>query len=412
MKKLVFRNGIYTVLRTLYYLCKLFGLASYSYTADRRNKRVTADYGYLNYMFTVIWLIVYTVGFPVQILTLRDDDYDSQILFIAFILCIILSYISSIVVVVWVSIIKRKIFLKIIEDISQVDNKLRYTLQEETYMNRNVLFNIILEIILLTVFQCTVIIYNTYHLASEPYYVIILMLISVNATYICNTLFLFQYLNLVYTMKQRYSHLNKRLTDWISGTVSRPLCLNKENKRCSPSDMAVDHGIITRLFVSRVGNIEGTLKQADIRLLRQTYSELYVITCLINDTYGIPILACLCWILMIVLCCLYEVLSEFNVWVITDIAYTITCTALMFKVTLFCHKATNEAKSSRVLVQKLLLLGNCRKECVKELKMFSLQLQEMTIEYTACGFFSLNLSLFTGVVSVTASYIIVMVQIS
>jgi hypothetical protein len=63
-------------------------------------------------------------------------------------------------------------------------------------------------------------------------------------------------------------------------------------------------------------------------------------------------------------------------------------------------------------VQKLLLLGNCRNECVKELKMFSVQLQEMTIEYTACGFFLLNLSLFTGVVSVIASYIIVMVQIS
>jgi len=65
MKKLVFRNGIYTELRPLCYMCKVFGLASYSYVAHRRNKRVTADYGYLNCMFTVIWLIVYTVGLPV-----------------------------------------------------------------------------------------------------------------------------------------------------------------------------------------------------------------------------------------------------------------------------------------------------------------------------------------------------------
>jgi len=48
MKKLVFRNGIYTVLRPLYYVCKVFGLASYSYVAERRNKRVTTDYGYMN----------------------------------------------------------------------------------------------------------------------------------------------------------------------------------------------------------------------------------------------------------------------------------------------------------------------------------------------------------------------------
>jgi hypothetical protein len=62
-------------------------------------------------------------------------------------------------------------------------------------------------------------------------------------------------------------------------------------------------------------------------------------------------------------------------------------------------------------VQKLLLEGKCRKEGVKELKMFSLQLQEMTIEYTACGFFSLNLSFFASVIGVIASYIIIMVQI-
>ena len=84
MKKFVFRNGIYPVLRPLYYFCKVFGLASYSYVAHRRNKRVTADYGYLNCIFTVIWLIVNTVGLPVQILTLSSDDFDSQSLFIAF----------------------------------------------------------------------------------------------------------------------------------------------------------------------------------------------------------------------------------------------------------------------------------------------------------------------------------------
>jgi hypothetical protein len=55
--------------------------------------------------------------------------------------------------------------------------------------------------------------------------------------------------------------------------------------------------------------------------------------------------------------------------------------------------------------------GNCRNECVIELEKFSLQLQAMTKEYTACGFFSLNLNLFTSVVSVIASYIVIIVQI-
>ena len=125
MKKLEFRNGIYTVFRPLYYVCKIFGLALYSYIADRRNKRVTTDYGHLNYMFTVIWLIVYTVGFSVQILGAYGVDMSSQTLIFTFVLYTISSYTSTIIVVVWVSIIKRKGFLEIIENISDPDNKMR-----------------------------------------------------------------------------------------------------------------------------------------------------------------------------------------------------------------------------------------------------------------------------------------------
>ena len=411
MKKLELRNGIYTVFRPLYYVCKVFGLASYSYVADRRNKRITTDYGYLNYMFTVIWLIVYTVGFSVHILDAYGFDKSSQTLFFVYVLYTISAYTSTIIVVVWVSIIKRKGFLEIIENISKVDNKIRYTPQEETYMNRKVMFNIFSEIILLTVIQCSLIIYNIYQLLSEGYYTIMLVLTGIIATYTCNVLFLFQYLNLVFTVKQRYSHLNKSLNNWINGTFSRPICSSIEKKWCMQSDRTVDHVIITPICVSNYGNFEGTVRQADIRLLRQIYSELYDTVCLINDTYGIPVLATICWILSTVICSLYGTLFPLKEWVVTDIAYAITCSALVFKVTLFCHTATNEARTSSILVQKLLLFGKYRIECVEELKMFSLQLQVMTNQYTACGFFSLNLRLFTAVVNLIVSYIVIMIQI-
>jgi hypothetical protein len=202
MKKLVFRNGIYTVLRPLYYVCKVFGLASYSYVADRRNKRVTADYGYVNCMFTVMWLIVYIVALPVRTLVLNSNDFDSQTLFIAFMLYIISSYTSSIVTVVWLSVVKRRMFLQIIESISEVDNKIRYTAQEETRMNRNLFFNIITEIILLSVVQCILITHNILNTASEPYHIIVIRTIS-DLPDICNTLVLFQFVNLVFMVRKR-----------------------------------------------------------------------------------------------------------------------------------------------------------------------------------------------------------------
>ena len=411
MKKLVFRNGIYTVLRPLYYLCKVFGLAPYSYVADRRNKRATSDYGYWNYMFTVIWLIVYTVGLAVQILVANSVGVIAQTRFIALILVVISSYTSSIIAVVCISIIKRRTFLDIIENISEVDNKIGFTHQEETYMNKNVMFNIISEFILLTVFPSSLIIYIIYQLRNEEHYIICATLMILCFSYICNISILMQFLNLVFMVKQRYGHLNKRLTTWINGTVSRPTSVKKKSERCFGSARTVDHMIITPLRVSSVGNIEGTLRQTDIHWLRQIYSELYDITCLINDTYVIAILALMCWMLTGMLCSLYEVVVNFKGWGITNIVYAIIFIVFLFKVTFYCHTATNEARSSRIVVQKLLLEGNCRNECVKEFKMFSLQLQEMTNDFNACGFFSVNLKLFVSVVSAIVSYIIIMVQI-
>jgi hypothetical protein len=212
-------------------------------------------------------------------------------------------------------------------------------------------------------------------------------------------------------IKQTYSHLNKRLTNWINEAVSRPIYLKKENDRLSQTDRAVDHVITTPVYVSSVENIEGTLKQTDIHLLRQIYSELYDIKCLIIDTYSVPSLATLCWMLTGVVCSLYEGLINFKVVGLADVVYAIMYSVFFFKVTLFCHTATNEARSSRISVQKLLLEGNCRNECIEELKMFSLQLQVMKNGYTACGFFSLSLRQFASVVSVMASYILIMVLI-
>jgi len=193
------------------------------------------------------------------------------------------------VAVVCAPIIKRKMLLKIIENISEVDNKIRCTLQEETFTNRNVLFIIFSEITLLSVINCPAIIYKIYQIASEPYYIIVIDIIGYVPD-ICNALILFQFVNIVYMMKQRYDHLNKRLTNWINGAVIRPMFLNKENETRSQSNRAVDNVIVTPLCVSIVEDFEGTTRQNDIHLLRQIYSEMYDITCLINDTYDTPFL--------------------------------------------------------------------------------------------------------------------------
>ena len=409
MKKLVFWNGIYSLFKPLYYVCKLFGLASYSYTVDRHNKTVTTDYGYLNYTFTVLWLITYAVALPVYLPMFKDADMGSQTLLIGYIFILVSSYASSFTTLVFVSIIKRRKFLQILENISEVDKKIFYKPQEETYMNRKVMFNIISDIILATVIQCFRLVHNVRALSDDPYYVLIMEEISSN-TSVCNTLILCQFVNLVFVVKQRYSHLNKRITNWIHGTVNKPVRLRQNYERCFQSNKTVDQVNSMIFCISSYGNIERTLKPSDIHSLRLTYSQLYDITCLINETYGIPVLASMFWILTSVVYAVYEGVHEFTVWGVLDIVNAVNCSLLLLKITFFCDMATNEASFARILVQKLLLAANWKTECLKELKMFSLQLQVMANEYNAYGFFSINLGLFCSVSSVIVTYVVIMFQ--
>ena len=216
----------------------------------------------------------------------------------------------------------------------EVENKIRYTHQEATYMKRNVMFNLISEMIVFTAIQSLEIIHNIYITASEPYYSIIIQSISFIPA-ICNAIILFQFVNLVFMMKQRFSHLNKRHTNWSSGAVIRPIYLNKENVMCNQSDRAVDQVNITRLFGSNVRNIEGTLRLTDIHWLQQIYSELYDIKCLINDTYGVPLLATTCWMLVGFIFATYETLTNINVTGVEDIACVVAYMVLFFKLTFF-----------------------------------------------------------------------------
>jgi HJR/Mrr/RecB family endonuclease len=82
-------------------------------------------------------------------------------------------------------------------------------------MNRKVIFNIISEINLLTVIQCSVIIYNVYNFANKPYYIFVTQTIKFVPD-ICNALILYRSVNLVVIKKRRYSHLNKRLSNCIN----------------------------------------------------------------------------------------------------------------------------------------------------------------------------------------------------
>ena len=69
---------------------------------------------------------------------------------------------------------KKDFFFLIIEYISEVENKIRYTNQEETYVNRNVMFKKISEIIFQIVLTYILIIYVIYQFRSKEHYTLLI----------------------------------------------------------------------------------------------------------------------------------------------------------------------------------------------------------------------------------------------
>ena len=171
-------------------------------------------------------------------------------------------------------------------------------------------------------------------MASETFYIVVIETISYFPD-ISNALILFQIVNLILMMKQRYHHLNNRLIYWHNVKFNKPICLNKQNERGSQSHRAVHNVIVPSLYISSAEDIERTPRQTDIHLLRQIYRELYDITCLINNTYAIPILAAVCCMLRGVVYSSYEGLTYFNEWEGENLTYGLTFMVLFLKVTFF-----------------------------------------------------------------------------
>jgi hypothetical protein len=76
-----------------------------------------------------------------------------------------------------------------------------------------------------------------------------------------------------------------------------------------------------------------------------------------------------------------------------------------------CHTTTDEIQETLVCVQKLLLYPNGLSWSTADLNRLSSQIINLKVEFSVCGFFSLNLQFFCGTVGFVFSYIFVINQL-
>jgi hypothetical protein len=96
----------------------------------------------------------------------------------------------------------------------------------------------------------------------------------------------------------------------------------------------------------------------------------------------------------------------------TAILWTIARVIEAFCIVFASNRANTEYKKTVDKIQKLILYVGVKADMREQLDLFSLQLASSRIEFTACGFFTVNFKLVRSIVYTVVTYIIVLVQVT
>jgi hypothetical protein len=216
-----------------------------------------------------------------------------------------------------------------------------------------------------------------------------------------------QYINLVLILKQRFRRLNYML----SGSLNVD-----EDFRYRSSGISSIIGY--EIIKSRSCNYY------NFHEFRIIYSELYDILCLINEKYGISILLEITSMFSnfiptfyIAIFALQNAVSKHGgtaqcVQAVTLLYWCALHICIFVWMTMCCHLTTTEYNKCVAQVQKLLLTRTSGQEILTELDRFSSQLQSIRVQFSICGFFTLNVSFLGASVSAMFTYILILIQLS
>lgn len=158
----------------------------------------------------------------------------------------------------------------------------------------------------------------------------------------------------------------------------------------------------------------------DIIFCRHIYNCVYDACALVNCIYGIPVLLefvrnatfSITDVHFILKSSYFPTLTLFHKFksLATKLCWLFIYISTVFYMTASCHLVNLESNKLIDKIQKALLQHTLQKDSLKQLKLFSDQVSNNRIEFTAFWFFTVDMSLFCAFVASTITYTIVLVQ--
>nr|AVH87327.1 gustatory receptor 12 [Holotrichia parallela] len=215
-----------------------------------------------------------------------------------------------------------------------------------------------------------------------------------------NTIMLFQYVNLLLLIRQRFIWVNRKLKS-ISN-FSYPICVGENKVTLTPIQI-VKHKSF--LFDARL----------QLEVLAKIYSKLCDISRLTNWTYNIQILITVTSRFVMITT---QLINTYNA--IRDprrgsyIEYSVMSTYLalhLSKIFMVASVSENTAYTARHTAIYLHNAWEIVPDLRNEIQYFSLQILHQNLSFTGCGFFALDYTLIYNIVGAIATYFIIVIQL-
>jgi len=421
-------TDIYGAIKPLYYTSKILGLAPFS---DINSESLTER---LSNLWSVVMMVLQVAGMVFGMLQIESDlrkgGTETSYIATSF-LVIFLMHFTSVAVTVLGSTLYRHNIPIILKKITEVDHVLfPFTIGRNVMYKKT--FRILLtEIVMLALALGSV---HSYYRYFTGTYIPTASVVFDTISDVTNTIMDAVILNVVILLNHRCRTVNRELKKELLTLTDVHLdCRSIKPCSDSPCDMSIVEEMSNRNATRMTKTLiyERTLRrapsiicsQADrIHNLREVYTRLYDISKLLNATYGFPLLLDIAYNFINTIVSVYYVLrdamdlakDEFGTsgliqmtsrfcWGTANLGKIVIMTAL-------CHYASSEAQDLSVVVQKLLLSQLLRPGVKTELQLFGMQLANGKVQFTAFGFFYVDLTLLCAMIGSATTYIIVLVQ--
>jgi hypothetical protein len=415
-------------MKFLYCVAKALGLAPYSLNTNTvRNDKIidtkfTSNIG--GFSVCAVVFIMLLIGFVFATFQVQISHSTDPGNTLCHAIAVPLNFIGSLILVIMNATVNRYKLEELINRLILIDENLLRLREGGTYHKgkRSVQFHVPILILVVSVLSLDAFLSSR---TSNAVFCIV-----ERSSHIISLVAVMQYCKVIQIIRVRLSGVHEVLSSLLCDRLSQTstaYVLSPEDRNVINKVYTLTSGIMQ---VARVGIARNSVpfrsvtanvkalpvnEMQTILNLRRIYNHIYECVKIVNFMFGLPILVGMSRATTGLISCLYSALRIFSESIDTETAvgsviWTVIMLGTMVCLTVICEMAASRARGIGHKIQTLLLEYPLRSDVLEQVKLFSQQVSKDKIEFTAAGFFIIDLSLLSSFVASVTTYIVVLIQ--